>query len=310
MKLKYVINILDNKEVYIMKKVLNYISVFMCAFLLLGSALPVSAADVQYSVYAAGEKITKDMGNGKKVNFTVIKDEGVNSKYAKVIANPSDLAQFGVSTSFSYTEINTAITEGTWSNKAIAILDTLKKAWGGNIYYNDSDASDTEHQMQVLNKAGYTELLDEYSTEKYNKKYSELEAAEKTAVDNAIATALKGQSFWVINSDTELQSDRVLDGKYTTDVLEESGKAEKKNVTVTAYICKEAKTVKKCKYDKATKKFYGANGEEVTETEYKKQCEPARNPNTADRNNILVLSVIAAGCVICIVTLSKKMLAK
>ncbi len=295
-----------------MKKVLNYISVFMCAFLLLGSALPVSAAEVTYSVYTAGEKITKDMGNGKKVNFTVIKDEGVNSKYAKVIANPSDLAQFGVSTSFSYTELSTAITEDTWSSQAAAIISTLKTAWNSNVYYNDSNSSDTEHQMKILSKDGFTELLDEYSTEKYNKKYSALETAEKTAVDNALASVLKGQTFWVINSDSTsgLQSDRVVDGKYTTDALDESGKSEKKNVTVTAYICKEAKTVKKCKYDKDTKKFYGANGEEVTEAEYKKQCEPAGNPNTSDKNNILVLSVIAAGCVICIVTLSKKMLAK
>lgn len=286
-----------------MKRSLNYILVFVCAFLLFGSVLPVGAVEPEYDVYQAGEKITKTMSNGKTVSFTVVKDEGVNSKYVKAIANPSDLQQFGITTAYSYNDISAS----SWDTQIESALKVLEKSWEGKVRTGSID-----YNIAAMSKSVYDELLNEYSNERYGKEYAQLESTNKTAVDAAIKEALKDQTFWTLNFDGSnvLQSDRVLNGAYTTDALTEDAKSNKMNVTFSCWVCKEAKVVKKCKYDKDTKKFYGSDGKEVTEAEYKKQCEPAGNPNTADRNNILVLSVIAAGCVICIVTLSKKMLAK
>lgn len=288
-----------------MKKNISFISLFICAFMLFGSMLPVNAAT--YDVYKAGETITKEMSNGKKVNFTVVKDEGINSKYVKVIANPSDLSQFGVTTSYSYNELTTAISDDEWTDMQTTLSTKLNTAWGSNVQV-EKDAS-SQYKIKVLSLDEFNEFIDEYSKEKYGSTYSNLSSDTKPSVASAVKSILASQSFWVINLDSsnKLEYDRVVSGEFTITEMDDTAKANKINLTVTVYICKTPKTTKTCYYDSSTKKYYGSTGEEVTASEYKKQCS---NPNTADNNNIIYLTIIGIGCVACIVILGRKIMVK
>lgn len=285
-----------------MKKIISYISVFVCAFMLLSSMIPVHAAE--YDVYETGQKFTKEMENGKKVEFTVIEDEGASSKYVKVIANPAGLSQFGVKTDYSYNDITAAISGGEWSSNQVAIVDGLGKKWGEN--GTARITNDGKYAVRILEKSDYDSFRDKYATNKYGSAYSSLSSDNQTKVTTELAEILKGQTFWVINLNDSnvLAYDRIANGTYLDTEMDDTTKANKMNLTVTVTVCKEPKKI--CKYDAATKKYYGAKGDVVTAAEYKKQCE---NPETAD-NNVLILSIIAAGCVICIVGFGKKILAK
>lgn len=285
-----------------MKKAFSYISLFICAFMLFGGLLRVDAAE--YDVYEVGDTITKQMTSGKDVKFTVIEDEGANSQYVKVIANPSDLSKFGVTTAYSYNDITSNNSSGVWTQNQTAITDTLGKLWGES--GTAKIESGTDYAISILEKADYDDFRDKYATKNYNSAYSGLSSENQTKVDTEIAAILKGQTFWVINFDDSdvLQYDRIVDGAYTTTEMDGTAKGNALNVTVVATICKEPKQI--CKYDPNTDTYYGSNGEVVTAEEYEAQCG---NPETAD-NNVLILTIIAAGCVLCIVGFGRKILAK
>lgn len=265
-----------------MKKVFSYMSLFVCAFMLFGSMLTANAAE--YDVYEAGETITKQMTSGKNVSFTVVEDEGVNSQYVRVIANPRDLAQFDVKTAYSYDDITAAISSGEWAPVGQTLVDTLGKLWASKIKLDDTT------KITIFSKKDYVDFKD-------------IIAKEASNVDEEMAKILKGQTFWAINLDDSntLGYDRVVDGAYVN--TEMTDKTAAINLTVEATICKEPKKI--CKYDETTKKYYGSKGEEVTAAEYQKQCG---NPDTAD-NNVFILSLIGAGCVLCIIGFARKILA-
>ena len=134
--------------------------------------------------------------------------------------------------------------------------------------------------------------------------FKEIIAKKASDADSEVANILKGQTFWAINLDDSntLGYDRVVDGTYTN--TEMTDKTSAINLTVEATICKEPKKI--CRYDEETKKYYGSKGDEVTAAEYQKQCG---NPDTAD-NNVLILSLIGAGCLLCIIGFGRKILAK
>lgn len=286
-----------------MKKAFSYISLFLCAFMLVGSFLRVDAAE--YDVYEVGDTITKQMTSGKNVQFTVIEDEGANSQYVKVIANPSDLSQFGVTTAYSYNDITSNNSSGAWTQNQLAITDTLGKLWGESGTARIKEGS-SDYTISVLEKADYDDFRDKYATKNYNSTYSSLSSENQTKVDTEIAAILKGQTFWVLNFNDSnvLQYDRIVDGTYTTTEMDETAKGNALNVTVVATICKEPKQI--CRYDQSTDTYYGSKGDVVTAEEYEQQCG---NPDTAD-NNVLILTLIAAGCVLCIVGFGRKILAK
>lgn len=267
-----------------MKKVLNYISLFICTFMLFGSMLTANAAE--YDVYEAGETITKEMTTGKNVSFTVVEDQGVNSQYVRVIANPSDLAQFDVNAAYSYNDIAAAISSGEWTDIQLALVNKLEDLWGKS----GTSKIDKNSNIKVFSKDDY----DNFKT---------IISKKASDVDTEIAKILKGQTFWAINLDDSntLSYDRVVDGAYVN--TEMTDKTSAINLTVEATICKEPKKI--CKYDETTKKYYGSKGEEVTAAEYQKQCG---NPNTAD-NNVFILSLIGAGCVLCIIGFARKIMA-
>lgn len=258
-----------------MKKLFSYVSLFLCAFMLCGNVLIVNAAE-EYDVYKSGETITKEMSNGKKVSFTVIEDEGKNSKYVKVIANPTGLSQYNVTTTYSYNDI---ILEG-WLEKVINLSDELIKVWGQSGTVRVTEGG---NELGLLTKSVYDEFVDKYATENYGNAFSSLSEENKTKVTTDIEKILAGQTFWVINSTsaedgtTTYAYDRIENGKYVNAEMDDTKKTDAMNVTVYATICKTPK-------------------------------QKPSNPNTAD-NNVLILSIIGAGCIICIITIGRKILA-
>ncbi len=278
-----------------MKKIISYLSLFICAFLLFGSFANVNAAE--YDVYETGDIISKQMTSGKTVQFVVVEDQGQNSQYVRVIANPNNLSQFDVKTAYSYNDITSAIASGSWAANQLAITDKLSELWG-----QSGTAEVANNKISIFTKEDYDNFVSAYSKAKYNGDYE----GNKETIDAEIANILKGQTFWAVNitDGTTLGYDRVASGVYTNTDMDEQAKGNAMNLTVSATICKQPRKV--CKYDSATDTYYGFNGEKVSAAEYKKQCS---NPDTAD-SNVLILTIIGAGCVLCIVTIGKKMLAR
>lgn len=257
-----------------MKKVFSYVSLFLCAFMLCGNLLTVNAAET-YDVYETGEKITKEMTSGKKVRFTVVEDEGKNSQYVKVIANPADLSQFDVTTAYSYNDLSA---EG-WTDKIINLTNKLGTLWGqsGTVQIKEND---NYYKIALLGKQSYDDFVNKYATAKYGNGYDALDETNQNKVTEDIKTIFNGQNFWVVNQNEDgatFAYDRIVNGAYVNTEMDDTAKTEAMNVTVTAVICKTPK-------------------------------QKPNNPNTAD-NNVLILTIIGAGCIICIVTIGRKMLA-
>ena len=120
------------------------------------------------------------------------------------------------------------------------------------------------------------------------------------------AKLFTGQSFRIVNAtDNTLGHDRIENGVYSA-TGSESGETDegKYSYTIVATICKTPKATKTCYCDSSSGVCYGSNGTEVSKSEYQKQCG---NPDTAD-NNIIALSIVGIGCVICIVIFGRKIL--
>ncbi len=284
-----------------MKKIFSFISLFICAFMLVG-LFPVNAAT--YDTYNIGDTITKEMTSGKKVTFTVVEDQGVNSQYVKVIANPAGLSQFGVKVDYNHDDLLAKYQDSTEmvTFETGIVGDAVKTSLAYQWSQNGTIQLDDSHKMTIFTLSDYQDFVKKYYTKKKGSEASDLSTAINFAKESNV---FSGQTFWLRNvegageSTATLGYDRISNGTYATDDTSDTI-----NLTIMATICKTPKKTKTCYCDSSSGVCYGSTGSEVSKSEYQKQCG---NPDTAD-NNIIALSIVGIGCVICIVIFGRKIL--